>query len=77
MENLEKYLDSIGEKGAIQRLEVIASMDLGKRSEAAQRASQNRTRRKELMNSGMSFETACLVVNTENQGKRNNLKNQK
>lgn len=49
------------------RLDVIASMNLGRRSEAAQRASQNRNRRKELMESGMSFETACLVVNTENK----------
>lgn len=30
MKNIEKYLDNIGKKGSIQRLEVIASMDLGK-----------------------------------------------
>jgi len=49
------------------RLASIASMNLGKRSEAAERASQNRARRKELMDYGMDFETACLVVNTENE----------
>ena len=55
------------------RLDVIASMNLGRRSEAAERASQNRTRRKELMNAGMTFETACLVVNQENERERNNI----
>ena len=29
MESIEKYLDSIGEKGSIQRLEVIATMNFG------------------------------------------------
>ena len=55
------------------RLDVIASMNLGRRSESAQRALQNRTRRKELMNAGMTFETACLVVKTENERERNNI----
>lgn len=55
------------------RLDVIASMNLGRRSEAAKRASQNRTRRKELMDAGMTFETACLVVNQENERERNNI----
>ena len=52
------------------RLDVIASMNLGKRSQAAQRASQNRTRRKELMEAGMNFEAACLIVNKENKQNR-------
>lgn len=55
------------------RLDVIASMNLGRRSEAAKIASQNRTRRKELMDAGMTFETACLVVNQENERERNNI----
>lgn len=65
MENLEKYLDSIGEKGSIQRLEVIASMDLGKRSNAARRVWEKRYRRKELMDMGLSYENAVLIVNRE------------
>lgn len=65
MENLEKYLDSIGEKGSIQRLEVIASMDLGKRSDAARRVCEKRYRRKELMDMGLSYENAVLIVKKE------------
>lgn len=65
MENIEKYLDSIGEKGSIQRLEVIASMDLGKRSDAAKRVCEKRYRRKELMGMGLSYENAVVIVNME------------
>ena len=65
MENLEKYLDSIGEKSSIQRLKVIASMDLGKRSDAARRVWEKRYRRKELMDMGLSYENAVLIVNRE------------
>lgn len=65
MENIEKYLDSIGEKGSIQRLEVIASMDLGKRSDAARRVCEKRYRRKELMGMGLSYENAVVIVNME------------
>ena len=49
------------------RLDAIASMNLGERSKAAERASANRERRKELMEYDMDFETACLVVNKENE----------
>ena len=49
------------------RLDAIASMNLGERSEAAARASANRTRRKELMDFNIDFETACLIVNKENE----------
>jgi len=49
------------------RLDAIASMNLGERSLAAKRASQNRKRRRELMEYNMDFETACLVVNQENE----------
>ena len=65
MENLEKYLDTIGEKGSIQRLEVIASMDLGMRSEAARRVCEKRYRRKELMDMVLSYENSVLIVNRE------------
>ena len=68
----EQILKRILETG-YSRLDVIASMNLGRRSEAAQRASQNRTRRKELMGAGITFETACLVVNKENERERNNI----
>jgi hypothetical protein len=66
MENLEKYLDSIGEKSSTQRLGVIATMNLGERSEAARRVCEKRYRRKELMDMGLSFENAVLIVNKEN-----------
>lgn len=66
MENIEKYLDSIGEKSSTERLGVIASMNLGNRSEAARRVCEKRYRRKELMNKGLSFEYAVLIVNREN-----------
>ena len=65
MESVEKYLDSIGEKSSTQRLEVIASMNLGNRSEAARRVCEKRYRRKELMDKGLSFENAVLIVNRE------------
>lgn len=66
MENIEKYLDSIGEKSSTERLGVIASMNLGNRSEAARRVCEKRYRRKEMMNKGFSFEYAVLIVNREN-----------
>jgi hypothetical protein len=65
MENLEKYLDTIGEKGSTKRLEIIASMDLGLRSESAIRVLNKRNRRKELMEKGLSFEHSVLIVNNE------------
>ena len=71
--DIEKEIQSRIEYTGYSRLDVIANMNLGRRSEAARRALQNRTRRKELMDSGMSFETACLVVNTENERECNNI----
>ena len=65
MESLEKYLDSIGEKNSAERLRVIASMDLGERSDAARRVCEKRYRRKELMEMGLSYENAVLIVNRE------------
>lgn len=50
------------------RLNAIASMNLGKRSEAAKRVLAKRKRRKELVEEcDMDFEIACLVVNKENE----------
>jgi hypothetical protein len=69
MKNIEKYLDSIGEKSSTERLGVIASMNLGNRSEAARRVCEKRYRRKELMDKGLSFEYAVLIVNKENNKK--------
>ena len=63
----EKQIIKRMEDYGYTRLDAIASMNLGKRSEAAERASNNRARRKELMEYGMDFETACLVVNKENE----------
>ena len=65
--DIEKQIIKRMEDTGYTRLDAIASMDLGERSEAAERASQNRARRKELMDFDMSFETACLVVNRENE----------
>ena len=67
MKQLEEYLDSIGKKGDIKRLEAIASMDLGLRSEAASRACENRYRRKELMNRGFSHSESIIIFNYENR----------
>jgi hypothetical protein len=66
-ESVEAYLDSIGEKGSTKRLEIIASMNLGERSEAARRACEKRYRRKELMDMGLSFEDAVLIINKQKQ----------
>ncbi len=65
--NSEKQIAKRMEDYGYTRLDAIASMNLGDRSKAAERASANRTRRKELVESDMDFETACLVVNKENE----------
>jgi len=65
--DIEKQIIKKMEVTGYTRLNTIASMNLGKRSESAERASQNRARRKELMDYDMEFETACLVVNKENE----------
>jgi hypothetical protein len=65
VESLEKYFNSIGEKGSIERLEAISTSNLGLRSDAARRVCEKRYRRKELMNMGLSYETAVLIVNRE------------
>jgi hypothetical protein len=65
MENLEKYLDSIGEKGSLERLEAIALLNLGERSKSADIAVKKRKRRKELINIGLSLYIARIIVNQE------------
>lgn len=63
--NIEKQIIKRMEEYGYTRLEAIASMNLGERSEAAKRALAKRARRRELMEYGMDFETACLIVNYE------------
>lgn len=63
MNNFKDFLDAIGHPGSINRLQAIASSNLGERSDAAYRAINKRNQRKELMDKGLSFEDACLVVN--------------
>ena len=67
MMNIEKQIIKRMEDYGYTRLDAIASMNLGERSEAAKRASANRARRRELLEYGMDFATACLVVNKELQ----------
>lgn len=66
MNDLEIYLDTIGSKGSTNRLIAISSMGLGLRSEAAMRVCDKRQRRKYLMEIGLSYENAVLIVNKEN-----------
>ena len=63
--DVEKYLDSIGAKSDAERLAAIAELNLGERSEAAARVLKKRQRRRELMNKGLTFEEACMIVNEE------------
>jgi len=63
--DVEKYLDSIGAKSIAERLAAIAELNLGDRSEAAARVLKKRQRRRELMDKGLSFTEACMIVNEE------------
>jgi len=63
--DVEKYLDSSGAKSDPERLAAIAVLNLGERSEAAARVIRKRQRRRELMNKGLTFEEACMIVNEE------------
>ena len=63
--DVERYLDSIGAKSDSERLAAIAGLNLGERSEAAARVIRKRQRRRELMNKGLTFEEACMIVNEE------------
>ena len=61
--SVDKYIDSTGVIGSNERLQTIANLDLGKRSEAAKRVLERRNYRKNLMDGGISFEHAVLIVN--------------
>jgi hypothetical protein len=65
--NTEEYLNQFGQQGSESRLSVIASMNLGERSEAAAKVLQKRLRRKELMNMGHPFDNANIIVKAENE----------
>lgn len=66
MEIENKIRKTIEELGC-HRLDAISVLGLGERSEAAKRASKNRMRRKELVEGGIDFKTACEVVKMENE----------
>ncbi len=63
--NINEYLDSIGAKSDAERLAAIAGLNLGDRSEAAARVLRKRQCRRELMDKGLSFTEACMIVNEE------------
>ncbi len=48
--------------GSTERLEVIAQLNMGSRSEAAKRVLEKRAARVELMQKGLSFSQACMIV---------------
>lgn len=62
---IEKYLDTFGKVGTRERLQAIAGLNLGARSEAAKQVLKNRERRIQLMKCGLTFSDACLIVNIE------------
>jgi len=64
--DIEQYLDTIGEFGSTSRLVAINNLNLGERSEAAKRVMWKRSDRVEFMNYGMTFEEACIIVNNRN-----------
>lgn len=66
MNLLNEYLDTLGEIGSMKRIEVISNLNLGERSHAAKLVIEKRSRRIELMEKGLTFEHACLIVNSEN-----------
>lgn len=61
--SLDNYINTTGKLGSSERLQTIANLDLGKRSEAAKRVLEKRSYRKDLMDKGISFEDAVLIVN--------------
>jgi hypothetical protein len=61
--SIDNYINSTGVIGSNERLQTIANLDLGKRSEAAKRVLERRNYRKDLMDKGISFEDAVLIVN--------------
>jgi hypothetical protein len=61
--SIDNYINSTGVIGSNERLQTIANLDLGKRSEAAKRVLERRNQRKDLMDKGISFKDAVLIVN--------------
>ena len=61
--SLDNYINTTGKLGSSERLQTIANLDLGERSEAAKRVLERRNYRKDLMDKGLSFEHAVLIVN--------------
>lgn len=61
--DITEYLDKIGEPGSNERLNAISCLNLGERSDAARRVLDKRHNRIDLMNKGLTFEDACLIVN--------------
>lgn len=62
---IEEYLDSVGNIGSLERLKAIASLDLGKRSEAAQRVVNKRYQRLYYKSIGLSDEHARLLTSKD------------
>jgi hypothetical protein len=64
MGDLNEYIETLG-VDSTRRLVTIADMNLGLRSMAAKRVIYKRQRRRNLMNMGLTFENAVLIVNNE------------
>jgi len=64
MNNLNEILDSIGSIGSIERLKYIANLDLGIRSESAEKVVQKRELVKSYMDKGFSREESILIFNS-------------
>ena len=52
-DSLNDYINSAGQIGSNERLQAIANLDLGKRSEAAKRVLERRNQREGLMDNGI------------------------
>ena len=63
---IKEQLDLIGPPGSNARLQAIANMNLGERSEAAKRVLAKRSERLFYINNGMSIECAKLIVDKTN-----------
>jgi hypothetical protein len=61
--SINNYINSIGSMGSPERLQAIANLDLGERSESAKRVLEKRCFRKDLIDKGLTFENVCLIVN--------------
>lgn len=64
LSNMNEYISTF-EIGSTERLQAIYFYGKGKRSESAKKALNNRLRRIELMEKGLTFEDSVLIVNNE------------